>query len=156
MVLRHAPLTLLLIACETDSMARNEDGLSPPSAANTEEDAGVAPANDISIAGTLVEQLVNAPSKDLNETSWQGIANGGYLRFALYGDGLGSISETTSPAMEFSWRPSGNDAVTFTGNPWFGDLTIVGFGDARTLSATSRSGGVFGMRWDLIDTPPGG
>ena len=83
------------------------------------------------------------------------IANGGYLLFALYGDGFGSVSEIGLTATDFSWVPSGDATVTFSGNPWFGDLTIVKFDDPRTLIARSDSGGVFGERWDLTDTIPG-
>jgi hypothetical protein len=154
MVFRHAATALLLVACGTPSDARDEDA-GGGATVNAERDGGAMPAHDISIAGTLVERLVNAPSNAVNETSWRGVANGGYVRFAVYRDGWGSVSSLGSPATEFTWLPSGDHALTFSGNPWFGDLTIVDFRDPRTLLATSRSGGVFGQRWDLDDTPPG-
>lgn len=162
--MRFLPLWVALVAaCGTESEALNgdrESGAQTPddrmdaSAARTPDHrADAGPVRNISVAGTLVERALNAPSKSVNGTSWQGVANGTYLRFALYGDGLGTIA-VPSMVTDFSWVLSGQDTVTFSGNPWFGDLTIVEFSDPRTFMATSRSGGVFGQRWELNDTIP--
>jgi hypothetical protein len=159
-------LVLVLVGCTESSKpseaARAPDGQPLPEGAYGAPDGGfvfdVADADtvpNVSVAGTLVERLLNAPTKAVNQTSWQGVANGGYLRFALYGDGGGSVSQLGLAAVDFSWVPSDNATVTFTGNPWFNDLTIVEFGESGALIASSRSGGVFGQRWKLTDKIPG-
>lgn len=106
------------------------------------------------VAGTLVEQLINAPTKSANQTSWQGVASDRYLRFALFADGRGAVSEIGAPEVDFSWLPTGDAAVSLSGNPWFTDLTIVEFPDRQTLVASS-SGERFRQRWDLSGTAPG-
>lgn len=135
-------VAVLLVACQSEEGARDHRA-----------DSG--PVRSIDVAGTLLEQALNAPSKSVNRTSWQGVAKGAYVRFALYGDGLGTIADAGgSAATDFSWEPSGGDSVTCSGNPWFDDLTIIEFSDTQTFIATSASGGVFGRRWDLADTMP--
>jgi hypothetical protein len=156
-------LALLLLSCGSESWKPNEgraidDRASDGDASAEGSVTGAAdsePLTQISVTGTLVERLLNAPSKTVNETSWEGVANGRYLLFALYGDGFGSVSEIGLTPTDFSWVPSGEAAVVFSGNPWFGDLTIVELSDPRTLIASSDSGGVFGQRWVLIDRIPG-
>lgn len=160
MLLRYVTLIFVVVACGEGSEVGPVRGASgagarAEEAGRTADDAGVESSRDASVAGTLVERLLNAPSKALNQTSWQGIANNGYLQFALYGDGFGSVSEVGLTPTDFSWTQTGYDTITFSGNPWFGDLVILEFHDARTLIANSHSGGVFGQRWDLIDRTPG-
>jgi hypothetical protein len=160
MLLRYLPLTFVVVACGDGSEVgpvRGASGVGAgvDDAGRTADDAGVESPRDISVAGTLVERLLNAPSKALNQTSWQGIANSGYLQFALYGDGFGSVSEVGLAPTDFSWTQTADDTITFSGNPWFGDLIILEFHDARTLIANSHRGGVFGQRWDLMDSTPG-
>jgi hypothetical protein len=154
-----APWAVLLVACGTEGgtepIAQTPEDRVDASAAQTPDhlaDSGIVRA--IGVAGTLVERALNAPSESVNRTSWQGVANGAYVRFALYADGLGTISPTSNSATAFAWDLSGHDTVTFSGNPWFGDLTIVEFRDPRTFIATSATGEVFGQRWELVETIP--
>lgn len=171
------PWAVLLVACATDdgtrsnaqtpkdrmdaSAVRTPDRRADSGAVRPIADSGgVRPIVDsgavrpIDVAGTLVERAVNAPSEAVNRTSWQGVANGAYLRFALYADGLGTIAAASGSPTDFAWDLSGRDTVTFSGNPWFSDLTIVEFLDTRTFAATSATGGVFGQRWGLVETIP--